>query len=41
VFGLDTPAGRPDNLVPLFGQRVWGTRWLSRDASEGTDKVSL
>ena len=41
LFGLDTPAGRPTNLVPLSAKRVWGSLWLSRDHSEGTDKVGL
>src|SRR5262245_25081593 len=41
VFGLDTPAGRPTQLVPLVSKRIWGGLVLSRDPNEGSPKVGL
>jgi hypothetical protein len=41
VFGLDTPTGRPTNLVPLAFNPIWQHGTLSQDETEGKPKVFL
>jgi hypothetical protein len=41
VFGLDTAAGRPNEVVSLVSVPVWSQGWLSSDTSEGSPSVDL
>ncbi len=41
LFGLDTPEGRPNNVVTLCALPNWNLGWLSRDLSEGKPNVDL
>ena len=41
VFGLDTPQGRPSEMVPLVSVTEWNLGWLSEDTTEGQPSVPL
>ena len=41
VFGLDTPSGRPNDVVTLASVPEWELGWLSTDPSEGSASVML
>ena len=41
LLGLDTAEGRPSEMVPLVSVREWNLGWLSKDADEGNESVSL
>jgi hypothetical protein len=41
VFGLDTPSGRPDNVVTLSSVPEWNLGWLSADPQQGAPAVDL
>jgi hypothetical protein len=41
LFGLDTPTGRPNQVVELVSLMSWETDWLSTDSSEGVPSVDL
>ena len=41
LLGLDTAEGRPSEIVPLVSVREWNLGWLSKDADEGNESVSL
>jgi hypothetical protein len=41
VFGLDTPSGRPKQVITLVSELGWNLGWLSTDPSEGSASVNL
>jgi hypothetical protein len=41
VFGLDTEAGRPNEVVALVTIPEWGLGWLSADPQEGNQSIAL
>jgi hypothetical protein len=41
AFGLDTAAGRPNEVVNLVSVPVWTEGWMSTNPSEGTPSVDL
>ena len=41
VFGLDTEAGRPNEVVTLSSVPAWDLGWLSTDPQEGQSSVPL
>jgi hypothetical protein len=41
VFGFDTAAGRPNEVVSLVSVPVWSQGWLSTDTSEGSPSIDL
>jgi hypothetical protein len=41
LYGLDTAEGRPSEIVPLVSVREWDLGWLSTEADEGNEFISL
>jgi hypothetical protein len=41
VYGFDTAEGRPREIVHLFSTDKWSQGWLSKDANEGQESVTL
>jgi hypothetical protein len=41
LYGLDTAEGLPSEMVPLISLEEWNLGWLSKDADEGNESVSL
>jgi hypothetical protein len=41
MFGLDTAADRPNEVVTLVSMPEWGLGWLSTDPQEGSSSVDL
>ena len=41
LFGLDTAAGRPNEVVSLVSMVGWNLGWLSNEVGEGTPSLDL